>query len=63
MDNADDKLARATGINRMISFSCGAAGPLIGGFLFQECRFQGGLTCLFIGALIPATYAFIALRD
>jgi len=55
--NAKDKLARVTSIERLISFTACAIGPVIGGYLFEQSGVQGAATWLLLIILVCGAYS------
>jgi MFS family permease len=53
-------LARVTSINRLISFTAAAIGPVIGGFLLQVYGIRDTVNWLMIAAILLAAYAIIS---
>jgi MFS family permease len=59
VQNAEDKLARVTSIDRLMSFSACAIGPLVGGFLFQQFGIHVTVGCLLAMTAVATLYSIV----
>jgi hypothetical protein len=59
LQNADNKLARVTSIDRLASFSACAIGPIVGGFLFQEFGIHVAVDCLLAMTAAATLYSIV----
>jgi MFS family permease len=59
VQNADNKLARVTSIDRLLSFSACAIGPVVGGFLYQQFGIQVAVDCLLAMTAAATLYSIL----